>query len=173
MNKEFLSVFELCLALDNSGWVSDRNDSVGVWERKTENKGTRESSMATRKHSGREERVNRVNLTTPAPGPHCAAQEPHWSDKAIKYEHTSSKWSDWSQPKWNQTTLVVWTRHLEFLDASWMSPPACLGKELTVTLSVKDGAREVKRETGRQGVKDSMRDRECERKNEDRCCLCD
>ncbi len=35
-----------------------------------------------------------------------------------------------------------------FLDGSWMSPPACLGKELTVTLSVKEGASEVERERG-------------------------
>lgn len=59
--------------------------------------------------------------------------------------------------KWNQTTSVVWTRHLEFLDGGWMSPPACLGRELTVTLGVKEGAREVEREAGRQGVKDWMR----------------
>lgn len=171
VNKEFLSVFELCLALDNSGWVSGRKDSVGVWEGKTENKGKRESSMATRKHSGGEERTV-WTLTTPA-GLHCAAQEQQWLDKAIKYEHTSSKWSDWPQPKWNQTTSVVWTKHLEFLDGGWMSPPACLGKELTVTLSVKEGARKVEREAGRQGVKDSMRKRGWERKNEDRCCHCD
>lgn len=54
--------------------------------------------------------------------------------------------------KWNQTTSAVWTRHLEFLDGSWMSPPACLGRELTVTLGVKEGAREVERE--RRGGKE-------------------
>lgn len=32
-----------------------------------------------------------------------------------------------------------------------MSPPACLGTELTATLGVKEGAREVEGET--QGVK--------------------
>lgn len=44
--------------------------------------------------------------------------------------------------------------HLEFLDGSGTSPPGCLGTELTVTLSVKEGAREVEREMRRQGVKD-------------------
>lgn len=45
---------------------------------------------------------------------------------------------------------------LECFDGSWMSPPAYLGKELTVTCSVKEGARDVEKEVGRQGVKDSV-----------------
>lgn len=39
VNKEFLSVFELCLALDNCGWVSGEKIQCGYpRERKTENK---------------------------------------------------------------------------------------------------------------------------------------
>ena len=69
-------------------------------------------------------------------------------------------------------TSVVWKQHLRFLDGSWKSPPACLGKELTVILKVKEGARELEIKTGRQGVKNSMKKSACERKNEDRFCLC-
>ena len=72
--------------------------SVGVWERKTENKGKRfkHGNYKTFRQRG----ANRVNLATPAEL-YCVAQEPLQSAKAIKYEHRSSKLGNWYQKKWN------------------------------------------------------------------------
>lgn len=65
-----------------------RRRSLGVWETQTKNQGTIESSIAARK-TFRHREANCVNLATPT-GCHCASQEPHWSDKAIKYINTQA-----------------------------------------------------------------------------------
>lgn len=125
-------------------------------ERETENKGKERIKHGNTKHSGREERtVWTLQLPT---GLHCAAQEPHWSDEAIKYEHTSSEWSDWSQPK-------VEPNNFSCLDEAsrvfgWqLDEPACLSGQRTNcdTRCERRRQRSGEREAGRQGVKDWMR----------------
>lgn len=76
-----------------------------------------------------------MNRITPASGLHCAAQDLHGSDKAIKYKQLVS-----AKVKPNNFNF-----NFNFMDASWTSPPGCLGTELTVILSGKEGAREVER----------------------------
>lgn len=129
VNKEFLSVFWI---MSGAGrfWMSFRQKrQCGcLRERETENKGKERIKHGNSKHSGREERTV-WTLQLPA-GLHCAAQEPHWSDKAIKYEHTSSEWSDWSQPK-------VEPNNFSCLDEAsrvfgWrLDEPACLSGQRT------------------------------------------
>lgn len=84
--------------------------SVGVWERKTENKGKRFKHGIYK--TFRQRGANRVNLATPAEL-YCAAQEPQRSAEAIKYEHRSSKLGNWYQKKWNQTNSLAWTSHVK------------------------------------------------------------
>lgn len=159
--------------------------SLGVWETQTKNQGTIESSIAARKTFGHRE-ANCVNLATPT-GCHCASREPHRSGEAIKYINTQAvkeaiglSQTGTKQPQLSGQGISIFFFLLffPFLFLELDELPACLGKEPTATLSLKEGTREVGRAAERQGVKESMRrkkkqKRRSERKNEDRCCHCD
>lgn len=162
-----------------------RRRSLGVWETQSKNRGTIESSIAARK-TFRHREANCVNLATPT-GCHCASQEPHWSDKAIKYINTQAikeaiglSQTGTKQPQLSgQGISILFCFFSSFLFMELDELPACLGKELTVTLSLKEGTREVGRAAERQGVKrfdeekKKRKKKRSERKNEDRCCHCD